>query len=319
MLDVIVIGGGVSGLSCALTLLESGRSVELWSARPAEETTSAVAGAIWYPYKVDGDERVGRWAVDSLHIFRALSDVPGSGVALVRGRELFVEAEPELAWRRRLGPLNALPPEKLPPGYRIGRQLDLPVIEMPVYLPWLRARVERAGGRLLERRVRALDEALSRARIVVNCTGLEAQELTSDSELFPIRGLVLWCERAGIDDFTLDDFNPAGPTYVIPRSRDCVLGGTAEEGQGDLVYDPRDAAAILERCAALEPTLAGARLVGQRVGLRPGRRRVRVELERRDGDRAVIHDYGHGGAGVTLSWGCAAEVHSLCEQALRKT
>jgi D-amino-acid oxidase len=38
---------------------------------------------------------------------------------------------------------------------------------------------------------------------------------------------------------------------------------------------------------------------------------VRLELEERPGGRAVIHDYGHGGSGYTLSWGCAEEVAAL--------
>ena len=39
---------------------------------------------------------------------------------------------------------------------------------------------------------------------------------------------------------------------------------------------------------------------------------VRLELERRGSSR-IIHCYGHGGAGVTVSWGCAEEVAELAD------
>ncbi len=42
------------------------------------------------------------------------------------------------------------------------------------------------------------------------------------------------------------------------------------------------------------------------MGLRPVRSSVRLEAEGR-----VVHCYGQGGAGVTLSWGCADEVVRL--------
>ena len=47
-------------------------------------------------------------------------------------------------------------------------------------------------------------------------------------------------------------------------------------------------------------------MLGHAVGVRPARPAVRLE---RAGD--VVHCYGHGGAGVTLSWGCADEVIRL--------
>jgi D-amino-acid oxidase len=42
------------------------------------------------------------------------------------------------------------------------------------------------------------------------------------------------------------------------------------------------------------------------VGLRPGRTAVRLE---RMGN--IIHNYGHGGGGYTVAWGCASEVGRL--------
>jgi hypothetical protein len=47
----------------------------------------------------------------------------------------------------------------------------------------------------------------------------------------------------------------------------------------------------------------GARVIDHRVGLRPPRPHVWVEREKVY-DSEVIHNYGHGGAGITLSWDC---------------
>ena len=66
----------------------------------------------------------------------------------------------------------------------------------------------------------------------------------------------------------------------------------------------------MERCALVAPRLKGARILGHRGGLRPVRPLVRLETER-IGESRVVHNYGHGGAGVTLSWGCAAEIREM--------
>jgi len=54
------------------------------------------------------------------------------------------------------------------------------------------------------------------------------------------------------------------------------------------------------------------RVLAARVGLRPFRRSgVRLERDQLPDGRIVIHNYGHGGSGFTLSWGCAREVVDL--------
>ncbi|MPY85865.1 MAG: FAD-dependent oxidoreductase, partial [Actinophytocola sp.] len=98
------------------------------------------------------------------------------------------------------------------------------------------------------------------------------------------------------------------PTYVVPRIHDIVVGGTAQQGEWNRQPDQATAAEILRRARALVPELAGAEVVNHRVGLRPARPTVRLESERTEEGSGVVHCYGHGGAGVTLSWGCAAEV-----------
>jgi D-amino-acid oxidase len=101
------------------------------------------------------------------------------------------------------------------------------------------------------------------------------------------------------------------PTYIFPRSDGCILGGTAQKDNWSLAVDPATAADIRARCEQIEPTLHDAEVLAQLVGLRPGRHEVRLEVEHIGQRQAVIHNYGHGGAGVTLSWGCAAEVVQL--------
>jgi D-amino-acid oxidase len=175
---------------------------------------------------------------------------------------------------------------------------------MPVYLRWLVSEVERLGGTLTRMALRALPHG---ADAVVDATGLGARLMASDTSLLPVRGQVVYVDQVGLDRWWLD---ASGPVYVVPRSNDIVVGGTDDEGEWDRRPDPDVAKQILERAVALVPALARARVRGHRVGLRPARPQVRLEAEDVGGAR-VVHCYGHGGAGVTLSWGCADEVAAL--------
>lgn len=67
----------------------------------------------------------------------------------------------------------------------------------------------------------------------------------------------------------------------------------------------------MRRCAALRPEIAGARVLAHRVGLRPARDAVRLERGTLPDGRRLVHNYGHGGAGVTVAWGCAQEAARL--------
>ena len=108
-----------------------------------------------------------------------------------------------------------------------------------------------------------------------------------------------------------EEHGPLAITYIIPRTHDCILGGTADEGQWDTTPNPEVAATILRNACTLEPRLCNAEVLEHRVGLRPGRAAVRVEREVLPSGAAVLHNYGHGGSGYTLNWGCAEEVLSL--------
>lgn len=311
-MDVVVLGGGVSGLSCAIRLREAGHAVQLWARELSPHTTSDVAAAIWYPYLASPKERVLHWGQRTLEVLRTLADNPETGVHLVRGTEVFTEPVRDPWWAPSVPSFRRATPGELPPGYTEGYAFEVPVIEMPRYLPFLQERFRALGGHLLQREVHALEEAWGEAPTVVNCTGLGARALVGDEALVPIRGEVLRVSPSPTGQFLLDDSETRGMAYVIPRATDCILGGTAEMGVDSLAPSASQAERILARCRRLLPEGTPLNVVEHKVGLRPGRPSVRLEPEQR-ADRRVVHNYGHGGAGVTLSWGCAEEVCALVE------
>jgi D-amino-acid oxidase len=310
--EIIVIGGGVSGLSCAHELALAGKRVQVWTAVASEATTSRVAAAFWHPYRADPIERVGPWAAVSYERFASMAADPRigpvAGVCLRDAIELFVDRVPDPAWSRHVDMFRHALPEELPPGFGHGVVFEAPMIEMPRYLPWMVERLRQLGVEIVQRRLDTLAPALERARVVVNCSGLGARELVPDPRMYAVRGQIVHCRRhAGIDRILVADRGAAGISYIVPRSEDVVLGGCADEHDESLAENPAQSELIVERCVQLEPELAQLERVGVSVGLRPCRDVVRLEQEVVDG-KLVVHDYGHGGAGVTLSWGCAEDV-----------
>ena len=101
--------------------------------------------------------------------------------------------------------------------------------------------------------------------------------------------------------------------YVIPHPGWVVCGGTDAQGALDDRPDPAVHDAIVARCREAVPELRDAEVLGSRVGFRPVA--TQVSLERRSvHGRTVVTNAGHGGAGVTLAWGCADEVLGLVER-----
>jgi D-amino-acid oxidase len=291
----VVVGAGVVGLTTAVRLREAGVDADVVAREDPLDTTSAVAAALWYPYRALPVERVTAWSAATYEALAGLADVPSSGVRMRAGTELLAPDAPDPWWRDAVPGLQRT---------HEGLRFVAPAVDMSIHLPWLVGRLRALGGAIERRAVAALDEL--EADAVVNCAGLGARELAGDGTLTAVRGQVVRVTAPGVDEWLLDQSDPQRLVYVVPRERDVVLGGTAQEGAEDLEPDPATSAAIRERCAALVPALRDAPVVGVAVGLRPVRPTVRLEAERR-----VVHCYGHGGAGVTLAWGCAGEVAAL--------
>ncbi|WP_369194862.1 FAD-dependent oxidoreductase [Streptomyces djakartensis] len=305
---IVVVGGGVVGLTTAVVLAERGHRVRVWTRDAVQATTSAVAGALWWPYRIEPMALARTWALRSLEVYEELAAGSGaSGVRMVEGvlgDTRFDEVDGWLAGR--VPGLRAATAEEYA---GTGVRARLPLIDMPAHLPWLRDRFTAAGGVVEARTVSSLGEA--DAPVVVNCTGLAARELVPDPAVRAVRGQLVVVDNPGLDTWLVSSDAAGEHAYMFPQPGGLVLGGTSEEDAWSLEPDPVTAEAIVRRCAALRPEIAGARVLEHRVGLRPVRDAVRLDRERLPDGRVLVHNYGHGGAGVTVAWGCAEEAARL--------
>jgi D-amino-acid oxidase len=291
----VVVGAGVVGLTTAVRLRQAGIDAHVVARDEPLGTTSAVAAALWYPYRALPAERVTAWSAETYAALAGLAGVAGSGVRMLAGTDLLAPGAPDPWWREAVPDLERT---------RASLRFVAPAVDMSIHLPWLVGRLRALGGTVERRDVASLDEL--EADAVVNCAGLGARELAGDASLTAVRGQIVRVAAPEVREWLLDQSEPQRLVYVVPREHDVVLGGTADEGAEDRTPDPATTAAILERCAAALPALRDAPVLAVAVGLRPARPRVRLEAE-----GGVVHCYGHGGAGVTLAWGCAVEVTAL--------
>jgi D-amino-acid oxidase len=342
---VAIVGAGVSGLTCGMVFAERGHRTTIFAKEIGQQTTSGAAAALWFPYDVEPTDKVIPWA---LKTFRTLSDLarnPESGVSMIELRQFSGSREIQIPdWAISLGAQFVIPspstslrtgsvengaareaatwtrrPQAEGTGseqikslklFKSGFSLCVPLMDTTIYLDYLANRFLRDGGSITEDvRFEKLEDVDPRFDLVINCAGIGARELSHDADLEPHRGQVAIVPRVKDLPYAVvcDD---APLVYAIPRTNDCVFGGT-NELSNDLAVDSETTARIVADCSrALQ--IEKPNVLAARVGLRPFRRSgVRVERAHLRDDRTVVHNYGHGGSGFTLSWGCANAVFQL--------
>jgi D-amino-acid oxidase len=356
---VLVIGAGVSGLTCALCLRRRGFAVTVVAESFAPAITSVVAGALWeWPPAVCGyhrdEDSLARskvWCRKSYRIFEDLARDPETGV-FVRPvtyyfkrpieddavhRTKMEEVRGEVAGFRHDSALIRENGVNLEIGLQDAYTHLAPMVDTDDYMRWLLREVRKEGCRIIELKVKgplaAQAEALSRqfeVDAIVNCAGLGAAKLTGEP-MYPLRGALIRVKNDGramprvtqAHCISLDkSSDDRGFVFIVPRGENLlVLGGLAEPDEWGLDigfhnYEP--VREMYRRCVEFLPVLSEAEIDPTepvRVGLRPVRER-NVRLEEEPGTR-IVHNYGHGGSGVTFSWGCADEVVNLVERLVR--
>jgi D-amino-acid oxidase len=304
---VTVVGAGVVGLSSAVRLAEAGHPVDVLARELPLETTSAAAGGLWLPFLAEPVAAVARWSRMTLEALLTLTEAD-AGVAVREGYLLGLGST-RPAWSEGLTQIDLAAVARPTPRHEQGWHLRVPLVDMTQYLPYLVRRLEAAGGTL----TRLPLTALPSRGLVVNCTGLASRALADDPSLRPVRGQVVWLSNPGLTTFWSDDTDPQLLTYVLPHRNHVVVGGTADPDNWSTTPEDEDATGILERARELVPALRTASVLSHRVGLRPTRPTVRLETVR-GAENTTVHCYGHGGSGVTLSWGCAEDVLAEVEQ-----
>jgi D-amino-acid oxidase len=311
--DVLIIGAGVMGLSAGIRLAEEGLGVRVYA---AESRASAAAGAIWdplYAYHPSTPE----WAARTYDQFFHMAGEHIPGVRLVHGLEASrtTSRAPDLT--RGLPDFRECTPAELPDGFATGWQFTAPIVDMPVYLDYLEKRLRDAGGEIETRRLRSLDEGVAEAAVLVNCSGMGARELVPDRAMQPVKGQLVAVRNPGVTDFFIEQSDGIREsTYFLPHGDILLLGGSAEPGNEGLEPDAVVAQGIVERCSRILPAIGKVDILGHRVGIRPHRPQVRLEHVVVPGGH-VVHNYGHSGSGVSLSWGCADDALDMVIDILR--
>jgi D-amino-acid oxidase len=260
---VAVLGCGAVGLATARLAQEAGLDVTIYTKAMPPETTSNIAGGQWYPASVYDPEKTltpeftEQFVAAARYGYRRYQIMTDPKYGIRWMRNYFIKNSP---WQSTtssgdFGLINDLLPEikNLPAGSHpfVGkyvRQFDGMIVEPPIYLPAMLTDVRIAGGRVVVREMKSLDEVRGlREKLVFNCTGLGAKTLFGDEEMTPIRGQLTFLVPQPEVTYATSYEN----TYMFSRRDGVLLGGTHEMGDWNLEPDLTTKAAILAKQASL--------------------------------------------------------------------
>jgi glycine/D-amino acid oxidase-like deaminating enzyme len=259
---VAVLGCGAVGLATARLAQEAGFDVTIYTKAMPPETTSNIAGGQWFPASVYDPEKTPtpeftqQFVAAARYGYRRYQIMTDPKYGIRWMRNYFIKNTP---WQSLIGDdfrliqdllpeIKDLPVESHPFGTKQVRQFDGMIVEPPIYLPAMLTDVRIAGGRVVVREMKSLDEVRGlREKLVFNCTGLGAKALFGDEELTPIRGQLTFLVPQPEVTYATSYEN----TYMFSRRDGVVLGGTHEMGDWNLQPDLTTKAAILAKQAAL--------------------------------------------------------------------
>ncbi|XP_068622660.1 D-amino acid oxidase [Battus philenor] len=328
MVKIAVIGAGVNGVTCALKIKEKypDFDVTIFSDEFTPNTTGDGSGGLWYPYLCGStaQEKLTKWGTETYYFLHDLWYSGGNHVSLMPMYELYREKRQveRPLWADTVFGYRELDMKQLDHlsrmhsiNYAAGRSFTTFVVQAPKLLEYLYKRFKNANGKVIKAKLGSLTDPLLREfHVIVNCTGVNARNVVPDNRVFAIRGQISKVKASWIN-YTIVDEDSGH--YVIPNDAICVLGGTHQEHDYRTDIDDHNTTFILDGCRQMIPGLKHAELVNHWAGLRPGRDEIRLEAEEKNG-KLYIHNYGHGGSGLTLFWGCGDNVLNILEEQLNK-